>query len=342
MQEDRATKLRVALGFQTLAMASAVGTVLLVVLDPESLRDLGRVRTLGYGLGTSALFLALFTLTAPLCRECRLHIWRVLERTHVCCFMEKIEIKGSVIRSFRFVGWFLMASGGLSFLQPQMVLGYRTLIEEVDRRVTDPAILRDRARLQAAEARVTREPGAPGPLADLAYLWIRSGRPDRALPLLEKARLARPNDRDLWALTAIALGAAGNRDEEISIWTRLQREDEKDVEASHNLGLALARAGKLAEAESSLRQAVKFAVQEIQRFKRVHGITPENKGNLGPEVLAQLDGLNYRAGNSAYRLALVAGAQKKPDKEEHLRLARYLGFETALFESDLRALAGGS
>lgn len=325
--------MKAARTFQTLALTCGVVTLILHVLEFSA--QIGRTQLLISGLGGIAACVLLFIVTAPVCRDCKMQIWTVFARTHVCCFMEKTEIKNSCIRSLRFVGWLFLATGVLTMLQPRFEKGYRVFAQVVDQRLSSPEVLAARAELAAAQARLAAAPNSPQAALDLVYLLTRGRRFDQAHALLDEALAKAPTNPDLLAQRAILLGIQGRHPEEVEAWRKLLELREKDVEAHHSLGLALRDSGDLKGAEASLRQAVGLAVQDLRRFKQLYKITPQNVGSLGENLKAQLEGLKFRAGVTAYHLALVAGMLGDPEKEKHLRLARYLGFETSGFDGDL-------
>lgn len=334
--DDRSAMSRSTRFFQTLGVGCAVAAVVLHVVEISA--AFGKARSLAIGFGAAGLFGLLYVATTPLCRSCKMRFWTTFYRTHVCCFMEKAALKNQVIRTARFVGWFFMAAGGLAISQPRLAASYDRFGDAVEARLSSAGTLRARAELDAARARHEAAPEAAGPSRDYAYLLMRARRYQEAYDLITKARTHAPDDLDLRTLLAVVCAPLQRTDEEIEILRGILADRETDQEARHNLGMALVRKGELEAAEVELRRAVDQAVDDLVRFKKLHKITARTKDDLSATLAARLEGNKFRAGASAYQLALVAALLGKAEKEQHLKLARNLGYETGGFDRDVKRL----
>ncbi len=111
----------------------------------------------------------------------------------------------------------------------------------------------DRSIFEAA-ARVN--PGSPRAHYVVATLDHREGRPDLALPRIEKVLDLWPTHLAAWTEKAVLLGKAGDLRGAETAAREAIRLDPFHSLAHFNLGVALHRMGRLAEAERALRKAV--------------------------------------------------------------------------------------
>lgn len=342
--QDNLAKMRRARAFLNLALTSAVATLLVHVLEI----DLGApaIHVWGLGAGATVLFGLLFLASAPISGESKLRFWTVFARTHVADFIEMAALRSMLMGSFRTVAWILVVGGvGVAFV-PRYEGGLEELNAYLDRRFTPPETLESRAKIQRTVERFEAEPHSIDACRELAYLLTRTGRSQEAYDVLSRGLAAHPGDDeeqrdppriDLLTLKAVVCKELGRDQEEVELWREILAGRQEDVEARHDLGMALLRLRNFTEAEIELRKAVDLAVDDLKNFKKRYQVTAESVKTLAESLTAQLEGLKFRAGASAYQLAIVSSLLNKTrDAPRHLRFARQLGYEVNGFDRDLQ------
>ncbi len=100
----------------------------------------------------------------------------------------------------------------------------------------------------AFSASLAAMPGRPSTLTNLAATRLRLGRPAEALPLLDEAVAAEPDNVEAWCHRAVALGELDRLDDALASDARAITEDPRCVPAWRHRGLVQLRQGKPAEA----------------------------------------------------------------------------------------------
>jgi tetratricopeptide (TPR) repeat protein len=131
---------------------------------------------------------------------------------------------------------------------------------------------------------------------EAAALYAKLGSPNRAIPILERAASAAPDDRDIRTLLAIGFRVEGRLDEAQTLLSEViesygRRRNAERATVHHHLALVYQAQGKLADALNELEAATKMDVRS-------------------PAILATLGSLAHEAGDldraeRAYRALLL-------------------------------------
>lgn len=344
MHDERAGKMRRARVLLNLATTSLVATLVVHVLELEL--GVPRVQVWGAGFGAFAFFMLLFVIAAPVSTEAKLRFWTVMARTHVSDFIEMATLRSMLLGTFRSVAWLFTFGGVLVMFTPKAQEGLAQLDVALDAKFTPRQVLANRALIDQTRKNFDEDPSSISACRDLAYIYLRIRQPADAYAVLEQglelnpaegAEEAVPSRLDLVTLKAIACQPLGRDQEEVDLWREVLRSRPDDVEARHDLGMALMRMRNYTEAEIELREAVDLAVDDLKEFKRTFAITPTSAKTISDTLRDQLEGLKFRAGASAYQLALATHlAGKESESPRHQLLAKQLGYDVSGFPRDLQ------
>lgn len=343
--QDNLARMRRARTLHNLALTCFVVTVALHVLEV----DLGVPRIQVWGVGLTATFF--FTLTfigsCPVSRESKLRFWTVFARTHVADFIEMAALRSMLLGSFKMVGWIFLLGGVLTAFTPKYKQALARANAYLDANYTPKETLRSRAKILSSRRAFEQDPTSIESCRDLAYLLLRTGRYEQTYNILvqglhfqpeEEDEPRSPSRLDLLTLQAVVCRELpGRQEEEVRLWREILISRPDDVEARHNLGMALLQLQNFSEAETELERAVTLAVDDLKDFKKLYQINKTSVKTLAEKLKLRLDGLKFRAGAAAYQLAICSSLLNKTrDAPRHLKLARQLGFEISRFDRDLQ------
>jgi tetratricopeptide (TPR) repeat protein len=345
--QDNLAKMKRARMFHNLALTCFVVTLVLHLLEI----DLGfpRYKVWAVGIGTTAFFTLVFIASTPISTESKICFWTVFARTHVADFIEMAALRSMLLGSFRMVAWIFLAGGVLTAFTPKYQDALTLCNAYLDAHFIPKETLRNQKLILGTRHAFEANPGSIAACRELAYLLLRTRRFQAAYAILNSGLVLHPAEEeeeethspsriDLVTLKAIACGdLPGREQEEIVLWREVLAKRPDDAEARHNLGLALLRLHNFSEAEVELKQAVTLAVDDLKHFKKLYQINKTTVATLSEALKRRLDGLKFRAGASAYQLAICSSLlEKTRDAPRHLKLSRQLGYEISTFDRDLQ------
>lgn len=176
----------------------------------------------------------------------------------------------------------------------------------------------DRAVAELIEA-VRLEPGNAVFHENLGRAYERKGRTREAeRELLEAARMA-PEERGVWDLLGRLRAARKAPEEAAAAYASAFALDRADEEAASGLALALSEAGKLAEAEASLLQAVEASAASAKLWNNL-GVVRTRRGSFAEAA-------------AAFRKALELDAKLEPARSNLARAEQLLALDRAATSS---------
>ena len=104
-------------------------------------------------------------------------------------------------------------------------------------------------------------PGRPSTLVNLAATRLRLGRPAEALPPLEQALAAQPEDGEAWNHRGVALAALGRHAEAVAAFDRALAAGMADAGVHYRRGLSLATLDRRPEAAQAWERAIELDAQ---------------------------------------------------------------------------------
>ena len=132
---------------------------------------------------------------------------------------------------------------------------------------------------------LTLQPGNLNTLANLAFLFVQQGQPQRALALLGPVLKTGQVPVEIWSATGHALRAVGDFANAVVAFRNATTLAPADADAWHNLAVALRATGKLTEAEKAVRQALKRNPDHAEAWSLL-GSIEQSRGCVAEAITA--------------------------------------------------------